>query len=193
VKNQRQWEDTGNTNGSRKKQPPIFSVGCTSNKAAALLDTTHNETLPSWKKGTVQPRPFRRGKFDDTPLLGRTSLATPTPSLALRKTTDLTAALLGQGEHLPGVHTLDPSTGSDDIDYDYQDMFAPFRESSTESNSTRDFMSNMNIDGDPELQIAIRKLCVKYKHIFSDRLDAKPASIPPFDLIVDKTKWESPP
>ena len=51
-------------------------------------------------------------------------------------------------------------------------------------------MDRMTIEGDPELQLAIRKLCKKYKHIFSDKLDAKPASIPPFDLIVDKQKWE---
>ena len=49
-------------------------------------------------------------------------------------------------------------------------------------------MDRMSIEGSPELQLAISKIHLKYRHVFSDKFDAKPASILPVDLLVNKTK-----
>ena len=52
-----------------------------------------------------------------------------------------------------------------------------------------DPLSLINISGTPELQELIRLLCIEYKDIFSNSFSAEPASIPPFDLVVQDPKW----
>ena len=52
-----------------------------------------------------------------------------------------------------------------------------------------DPLSLINISGDDDLQMKIRKLCYDFKDIFSDVLPSNPAKISPFDLKVDETKW----
>ena len=189
VKNQSQREGTGNTDGSRIEQPPALLDACTSLEGATLRDDTHSVLRGARKKGTVHPRPFSPTQIDDTLLDQRVELITPSPSLAPGETPNLAAALLEQPEPLLGFDTHGLSFKPDDVDCDSQDMFAPFRTPSTIDLGDT-FMDRMTIEGSPELQIAIRKLCLKYRQIFSDQLDAKPASIPPFGLQVDKQKWE---
>ena len=46
------------------------------------------------------------------------------------------------------------------------------------------------ISGDKELQPKIRKVCFKYRDIFSNELPAAPAKIPEFTLDVQTEKWE---
>ena len=52
-----------------------------------------------------------------------------------------------------------------------------------------DLVSLINISGTPELQELIRLLCIEYRDIFSNTLSSQPASIPPFDLVVQDPKW----
>ena len=189
--NHSQREDAGTSNGSRTAQPATLLVACTSTvEGTSLRDDTNSVVCTSCIKGTVHPPPFSCTHGDDTHLAGRAGLITSSPSLAPLETANLAAALLEQTEPLHEVYTHTPSFRADDVDCDSQDMFAPFRTPPETSTSDESFMDRMTIEGDPETQLAIRKLCKKYKHIFSDKLDTKPASIPPFDLIVDKQKWE---
>ena len=190
VKNHRQREDIGNTNGSRTAQPAALLVACASKvDGAPLLDITHSGMLKACIEGTVHPRPLSRSLCDDTPLVDQVGLITQPSPLAPVETVNLAAALLEQTEPLHEVNTREPLYRQADVDCDSQDVFAPFR-SPPETSDSDDFLLKMTIEGNPEFQLAIRILCKKYKHIFSDKLDTKPASIPPFDLIVDKKKWE---
>jgi hypothetical protein len=42
-----------------------------------------------------------------------------------------------------------------------------------------------------EIQQRIKTLLIEFKNIFSDKLKAKLADIPPFDLVVDENMWET--
>ena len=55
-----------------------------------------------------------------------------------------------------------------------------------------DPLSQINISGDEDLQLKIRKLCYDFRDIFSDVLSAEPAKIPPFNLKVDDSLWSVP-
>ena len=68
-------------------------------------------------------------------------------------------------------------------------MFAPFR--NDPQDNTMDLLVKITISGSPEQQKRIRELCEKYRHIFKDELDATPATLTPFELDVDKKKWET--
>jgi hypothetical protein len=97
--------------------------------------------------------------------------------------------VLRQTEQLSGAELI----SNDEIDGDVKDMFAPFRPPTQTIGDLDDesFLAKITIEGDDKLQSAIKELCIKYKSIFSDKLSAKPASIPPFDLTVDKKLWET--
>ena len=69
-----------------------------------------------------------------------------------------------------------------------KDAFAPFRSDPIGDSEILDIIT---ICGTPQQQERICALCVKYKQIFKDELDATPAKIKPFDLKVDETKWET--
>ena len=70
-----------------------------------------------------------------------------------------------------------------------KDMFAPFR--NDPQDNTFDLLDKITISGSPEQQKRIREFCDKYRHIFKDELDATPATLTPFELDVDKKKWET--
>ena len=68
-------------------------------------------------------------------------------------------------------------------------MFAPFRDAPS-GDGNIDMIDKITICSTPEQQKRIRDLFVKYTQIFKDELDSQPAKIEPFDLKVDKGKWE---
>jgi hypothetical protein len=49
----------------------------------------------------------------------------------------------------------------------------------------------LHISGDDDLQSQIRSLCEEFRDIFSNELPPTPASVPPFHLVVNDSKWES--
>ena len=49
----------------------------------------------------------------------------------------------------------------------------------------------ITVEGSPEFRGKIRILLEKYRDVFATTLSEEPADIPPFELIVDKEKWES--
>jgi hypothetical protein len=54
-----------------------------------------------------------------------------------------------------------------------------------------DILDSVTIEGSPELRVKIRILLEKYRDVFATTLSTEPADIPPFELMVDKQKWES--
>ena len=134
-------------------------------------------------------KPKKHVHFDDTPLVDMTVLATPdVPADVSFQTHGMMASVLGEPEHSTGVEFI----GSDEIDDNTKDMFAPFRAPANTSKDKLSFIDKVVIEGSAFLQQGIRDLLAKYSSIFSDTLDVKPADIPPFDLDVDKKKWEVP-
>jgi hypothetical protein len=49
----------------------------------------------------------------------------------------------------------------------------------------------LHISGDDDLQRRLRLICEEFLDIFTTELPSTPASIPPFHLVVDDSRWES--
>ena len=79
----------------------------------------------------------------------------------------------------------------DEIDDETVDTFAPFLPDPTPAEKKPYFLDEITIEGDEELQLAIRSLCTEFRHIFSDTLGEHPADIPPFKIEVKKSEWET--
>jgi hypothetical protein len=54
-----------------------------------------------------------------------------------------------------------------------------------------DVLDSIKVEGSPALRVRIRILLEKHRAVFATTLSKEPADIPPFDLMVDKDKWES--
>ena len=174
------------TDPSRTHICPIGCRECTAAGELTLPDivrpvcdiTTQVTNAPKHKV-------VRSVRFDDTPLESPIELITlPTTEVAPAQTPRPLAALIREIEQLQEVKDF----GEEGIDHDKKDMFAPFRNN---PQGDIDILNKITIRGTAEQQKRIRELCVKYKHIFKDELDSTPAKIEPFDLKVDKKKWET--
>ena len=73
-----------------------------------------------------------------------------------------------------------------DLDHDKSDTFKPW----STSYSDTDILSLIHLSGDEDLQSRLRTLCTELADIFSNDLPKEPADIPPFNLIVNDTKWK---
>jgi hypothetical protein len=51
---------------------------------------------------------------------------------------------------------------------------------------------DIHIEGSPALPVRIRTLLEKFRSVFATHLPSEPALIPPFELNVDKERWEQP-
>ena len=82
---------------------------------------------------------------------------------------------------------------SDEIENEKTDTFLPnhFKQNAPPK-GPEDFLSQITIEGTEHQQLLIRRLCLNYADIFSDKLAAKPARLPPFVIKVNKREWESP-
>ena len=188
---------------SKRKQGSCTHVPCTVHckKRSTIEPIEHNPvaeliTLPDtttpaqhlMNQATSAPplTSVRLELNNDTPLIERGVLITPpTAGPMPTQTTRPLTALLQQTEQLLEVNDF----GDESIDYNAKDMFAPFR--SEPPGDTTDILDKITISGSPEQQRRIRALCEKYRHIFKDELDAHPAKLTPFELDVDKKKWET--
>jgi hypothetical protein len=70
--------------------------------------------------------------------------------------------------------------------------FVPAEEDEIEDSKNDSFLPWINSfpDTDPLLLNKLRLLCNEFRDIFSTELPVSPASIPPFELNVDDTKWK---
>ena len=174
------------TDTSRSHRCATGCNGCTSVGVAKLPDIVEPVRIATSKAARVpKPKTVRSVRFDDTPLESSVEVINPlTTEPAPAQTSRPLAALIREVEQLSEV----PDFGDEGIDHDMKDAFAPFRYNPT---GDTDIIDKITISGTPEQQERIRALCVKYKQIFKDELDATPAKIKPFDLNVDKTLWET--
>ncbi len=69
------------------------------------------------------------------------------------------------------------------------DVFKDFR--GEDIDPQVDILDLVTIEGSPVLRKKIRILLEKYRDVFATTLSTEPADIPPFELLVDKEKWES--
>ena len=98
------------------------------------------------------------------------------------QTSRILASLVLESEQL----SIAPLYDDDDIDHDKTDTFKPW--STTYSDT--DILSLIHLSGDEDLQTRLRTLFTEFADIFSYELPKEPADIPPFNLIVDDTKWK---
>jgi transposase InsO family protein len=103
---------------------------------------------------------------------------------ATTQTQTILASLVFDSEKLLGHISPD----DDEIDDHLNDSFSPW----LDRFPSTDPLSLIHISGDEDLQNQIRMLCNEFRDIFSDTLPDSAADIPPFELIVDDTKWASP-
>ena len=99
-----------------------------------------------------------------------------------RRIVAILASLVLESEQLSRTPLYDNA----DIDHDETDTFKPW---STTSSDT-DILSLIHFSGDEDLQSRLRTLCREFAVIFSNDFPKEPADIPPFNLIVDDTKWK---
>jgi hypothetical protein len=104
--------------------------------------------------------------------------------LTATKTQHVLASLVMQTELLSTVVT----SAENEIETHESPTFAPWLPAS----SITDPLESLQIAGDADLQSKIRSLCEEYKDIFSNELPSTPASIPPFDMVVDDKMWKTP-
>lgn len=92
------------------------------------------------------------------------------------------ASLILESEQLFGFVPAD----EDEIEDSKNDSFSPWINSFPDT----DPLSLIHIAGDEYQQNKLRLLCNEFRDIFSNELPVSPASIPPFELNVDDTKWK---
>ena len=178
---------------SRHLNEAIALCGCDIDAtAAALANEPYNGLSPLCVEPGYHGRipSAKRVHFDDTPLIDVIEVAPQSvPSDTPAQTWGPIATVLRQTEQLSEVDVV----GADEIDSDTKDTFGPFREPDipTDILSDEEFLSKIVVEGNADLQADIKKLLLEFKDIFSDKLRAKAADIPPFDLDVDKKMWET--
>jgi hypothetical protein len=69
-----------------------------------------------------------------------------------------------------------------------RDIFADFISKGDDPNI--DILDSIQIEGSPTLRVRIRTLLEKCRSVFATTLPSEPAIIPPFELSVDKERWE---
>ena len=110
-------------------------------------------------------------------------LTSPLKEPTVTQTSRILASLVLEPEQLSRAPLYD----NDEIDHDKTDTFKPW---STTSSDT-DIHPLIHLSGDEDLQSRLRTLCTEFSDIFSNDLPKDPADIqPPFNLIVDDTKWK---
>ena len=111
------------------------------------------------------------------------NLQTKVDYITATKTQHYLASLVTQSETLATIATA----ADDELDEHETSTFAPWLPT-----ISSDPIASLHIAGDEDLQSKIRSLCLDFVDIFSNELPSAPARIPPFDLVVDDSKWHTP-
>ena len=82
---------------------------------------------------------------------------------------------------------------SDEIDNGRTDTSRPFVTGKTQAGATPEgFLPQITFEGELDLHLDCRALCLKYADILSDPVFPFPATLIPLEIKVDKAKWETP-
>mgnify|MGYP000173012454 FL=1 len=87
-----------------------------------------------------------------------------------------------------GNETLSQCSDTLSIEDTEHDVFNDFIYTGDDPNI--DILNLIKVEGSPSLRIGIRKLLERYRSVFATTLPEKSADIPPFELTVNKEKWE---
>jgi hypothetical protein len=78
---------------------------------------------------------------------------------------------------------------SDTLDTEH-DVFDDFKSKGDDPNI--DILDSIHMEGSPAIRVRIRTLLEKFRSVFATSLPSEPALITPFELNVDKERWEQP-
>jgi hypothetical protein len=109
---------------------------------------------------------------------------------AMDKTLDTISAITDgddTGQSLLYIQGEHDNEYSDTLDTDH-DVFADFISKGDDPNI--DILDSIQIEGSPALRVRIRILLEKVKSVFATSLPSEPAIMPPFELSVNKERWE---
>ena len=96
-------------------------------------------------------------------------------------------ALTTHSGEITNTDDLDDTDIDDTLDTEH-DVFNEFIPQGDDPNI--DVLDLIKIEGTPPLRKKIRILLERYRSVFATTLSPEPAIIPPFELEVDKEKWE---
>ena len=131
-------------------------------------------TLPAGSAGHKTPTPFREPPRDGS--IARAPIER-TLSLVVKKKEEL----------------LTPQNNGEMWIREPRDIDTVLPKSAgVETNPTVDELSQIKIEGSPELQEKLKQLCFKYRALFSSVLLPTPAQVTPMELRVDASKWRIP-
>jgi Reverse transcriptase (RNA-dependent DNA polymerase) len=156
--------------------PSQLSVHTVDSASQALAGVIPDKVV---KSGDCTPggdlQPAHGAKTENPPTPVKIHTVSPTPGLL--------ASLVSKSEFNSAIATA----ADNELDSHESDTFAPYLRSVSKE---VDPLASLHISGDDDLQSQIRSLCEEFRVIFSNELPPTPASIPPFHLVVDDSKWE---
>jgi hypothetical protein len=98
---------------------------------------------------------------------------------AINSSDDTALSLLNKAEH--------DNEHSDTLDTE-RDVFDDFKSKGDDPDIN--ILDSFQIEGSSALRFRIRILLEKFRSVFATSLPSEPAMIPPFELSVDKERWE---
>jgi hypothetical protein len=102
----------------------------------------------------------------------------------------LSAITPGDDTTLSRFNTAEQDNESSDTLDTKHDVFDDFKSKGDDPDI--DILDTIHIEGSPALRVRIRTLLEKFRSVFATHLPSEPALIPPFELNVDKERWEQP-
>ena len=113
-------------------------------------------------------------------------------NVSQERTTDNSQVAMGaftnSSDKITNTDDLDDTDVDDTLDTEH-DVFNEFISHDGDDPDT-DVLDLIKIEGTPALRSKIRILLEQYRSVFATTLAPEPATIPPFELEVDKEKWE---
>jgi transposase InsO family protein len=101
---------------------------------------------------------------------------------------DALCAFTESSEEIMDVDHVGDTTIDETLDTEH-DVFNEFLPQGDDPNT--DVLDLIQVEGTPSLKRRIRLILQRYRSVFATTLSPEPAIIPPFELEVDKEKWET--
>jgi hypothetical protein len=89
---------------------------------------------------------------------------------------------------------IEPSAGIEFPIFDTDEIYwkdDPFDVDIHNKSTPSALLGQINVFGSDELQTNIKKLCFEFQDIFSEAVISEPARVPPMEIAVDKSKWNT--
>jgi hypothetical protein len=106
------------------------------------------------------------------------------------ETNTISAITPGDDTTLSRFNTAEQDNESSDTLDTEHDVFDDFKSKGNDRNI--DILDTIHIERSHALRVRMRTLLKKFRSVFATSLPSEPALIPPFELNVDKDRWEQP-